>query len=166
MKKTVAAVAVSIGLFISAELGGNILSSDAFLWAVAPTHAYGLMAFVGMDLVLIAALWDRIRFGGTLLVVKYAGTLSIVLASVQFLAMIGDLAGLQPPMGMTASAFRTYLLSDRLYIGLIAFQPAIAAMSIWLRKQIEFRVRDLEPTRSTRLETNGEDLRSSTGLLS
>jgi hypothetical protein len=164
MKKTVAAVAVSVGLFISAELGGNILSSDAYLWAAAPTHAYGLMAFVAMDLVLIAALWDRIRFGGTLLVVKYAVTLSIALASVQFFAMIGDLAGLQPPMGMTASAFRTYLLGDRLYIWLITFQPAIVAMSIWLRRQIEFRVRGLEPTRNPPLDVKSEGLRSSTGL--
>ena len=163
MMKTVAAVAVSIGLFISAELGGNILVSDAFLWAAAPAHAYGLMAFVALDLVLIAALWDKIRFAGTLPVVKYAATLSVVLATVQFLAMAGDLAGLQPPTGMTASAFRTYLLSDRLYIGLLAFQPAVVVMSIWLRKQIEFRVWGRDPIENPHLETNAEDLRSRMG---
>ena len=130
LNKTVATIALSVGLFLSAWLGGNILSSDAFLWDAAPTHAYGLMAFVGMDLVLIAALWDGIR---------YAGTLPIILATVQLLAMVGDLAGLQPPSGMTASSFRTYLLSDNLYLALFVFQPAIIGLGIWFKKQIGAR---------------------------
>lgn len=135
MEKTVAAIVLSAGLFLSAELGENILSSDAFLWTAAPTHAYGLMAFVCVDLVLIAALWYGMRYAGTSTIVRYAGTLTIVLASVQFLAMVGDLAGLQPPLGMTPSAFRSYLLSDNLYVALFAFQPTIAAFGVWFGRQ-------------------------------
>ena len=125
MKKTRIAFALSVGLFLSAELGGNILSSDAFLWAAAPTHALGLVAFVGIDLLLITALWGGFR---------YAGTLCIVMAAVQFLAMAGDLAGLQPPSGMTASAFRNYLLGNILYVPLFALQPAIAALGLLFRR--------------------------------
>ena len=135
MKSTFAALALSTGLFLSAALGGNILSTDAFLWVAAPAHAYGLLAFVAMDLILIVALWDRVRYGGTLSVVKYVGVLCIAMASVQFFAMVGDLSGLQPPLGMSASAFRSYLLSDRYYVRLFALQPIIAGLGFWFRQQ-------------------------------
>jgi len=137
MKSTLAVAALSAGLFSSAALGGNILSTDAFLWAAAPAHAYGLLAFVGTDLILIVVLWDRVRYGGTLSIVRHVGVLCIALASIQFLAMIGDLSGLQPPLGMPASAFRSYLLSDKVYVRLFALQPVIAGLGFWFINQKE-----------------------------
>ncbi|MDE1852748.1 MAG: hypothetical protein KGI38_03250 [Thaumarchaeota archaeon] len=135
MKSALAALALSTGLFFSAELGGNILSTDVFLWSAAPAHAYGLLAFVAVDLILIVALWDRVRYGGTLPIVKYVGALCVAMASVQFFAMVGDLSGLQPPLGMPASAFRSYLLSDRLYMRLLVLQPVVAGLGFWFSQQ-------------------------------
>lgn len=125
MKNRVAAIALSAGLFISAELGGNMLSSDAFLWAAAPSHAYAIIALVGVDLAFITLLWGGVR---------NVGTLAVIVSMLQFLAMLGDLAGLQPPSGMTTSAFRSYLLSDNLYVALLAVQPAVASLGIWFRR--------------------------------
>jgi len=95
----------------------------------------GLLAFVGTDLILIVVLWDRVRYSGTLSIVRNVGALIVALASFQFLAMVGDLSGLQPPLGMSASAFRSYLLSDKVYVRLFALQPVIAGLGFWFTKQ-------------------------------
>ena len=43
-------------LVISALLGSWILESDQWLWSSAPSHAYGLLGFVIVDLALAFAL--------------------------------------------------------------------------------------------------------------
>ncbi len=124
-KKTTAAIALSGGLLVSGAVGARILTTDGWLWAAAPTHAYGLIAFVAMDFVLIAALWRGTMFAE-------AGAIS--LAVVQFLAMAGDLAGYSPA-GEPANVFRSYLLRDTPFVALLTIQPAIAGLGVLFRKQ-------------------------------
>jgi hypothetical protein len=107
-------------LFGSALVGVEIVASDSWLWAVAPTHAYGLVAFVGIDAAMIVLLWRG---------VPHAGTLTALIAAAQLLAMGGDLAGLSPPPGIPAGGFASYLLSDVPFVVLLWLQPAIAYLS-------------------------------------
>jgi len=116
-ENSTAAFTLLMALGGSALVGLSIVASDAYLWAAAPTHAYGLIGFMGVDLFLIAALWR-----GT----PHAGTLIILLATAQLLAMGGDLSGLSLPAGIAASGFTSYLLSDPSFVVLLSLQPAIA----------------------------------------
>ncbi len=126
MEKTEAVFTLSVALFGSAIAGVRILSLDAWLWAAARTHAFGLVAFVAMDVVLIAALWRGIRD---------VGIFSIILATIQLLAMGGDLAGLSTPSGVPANDFQSYLLSDRAFVVLFWLQPVISFLGGLVRME-------------------------------
>src|SRR6266576_3963344 len=52
---------LSAALGASALVGVRILATDYWLWSAAPTHAYGLMAFVALDFVLILTVWEVTR---------------------------------------------------------------------------------------------------------
>jgi len=119
-----AAIALSAALIVSGGVGASIVTTDNWLWAAAPTHAYGLIVFVAMDLVVIAALWRRVRL---------ADLGAITLATVQFLAMASDLTG-YAPTGVPASAFRSYLLGDTSFVLLLSIQPFIAGLGFWTKK--------------------------------
>lgn len=111
---------LSVALAVSALVGVQILSRDYWLWSAAPTHAYGLMVFAALDIVLILGLWRATRlaiFG------------AILTATVQLFAMLGDLTGGQPS-GTPAAAFRSYLLADTDYLGLLIAQAFIMAIAI------------------------------------
>jgi len=118
-KQTAATVALSVALVASSVVGAWILTNDAWLWAAAPAHAYGLIAFAALDLVFVAALWVGVR---------YSRPLATALALVQFLAMAGDLAGFSLPAGVSASVFRSYLLNDSPFVVLLSIQPVIAGL--------------------------------------
>ncbi len=134
MRKTSTAIALFVALLASALLSDEIIAFDTWLWAAAPTHAYGLVVFFTIDLVLIAMLWGGIR---------YAGALSIIMAGVQFLAMVGDLAGISLPSGVPASAFRIYLLNDSPFVLLLSLQPAIVCLgALYRRRKAEITVRN------------------------
>jgi hypothetical protein len=122
-KRTAKTIALSEALLISGVVGTRIVSTDGWLWAVAPTHAYGLIAFVAMDIALIAALWRGRRFA-------IWGVVGLAL--VQFFAMAGDLAG-YAPLGASAETFRSYLLNNSYFTALLAIQPIIAGLGIWSR---------------------------------
>jgi len=100
---------LSAALGTSALVGIQILATDYWLWSAAPTHAYGLMAFVALDLALILGVWrvTRLAMIGPLLT-----------ATFQFVAMLGDLIGGEPA-GLPAAVFRNYLLADTAYVGLL-----------------------------------------------
>ena len=117
-------IALSMALAASGLVGTSILAIDGWLWYAAPTHAYGLIAFVAIDLLLIAALWRGNRFAEV-------GATS--LAVVQLLAMGGDLAGFSPAAVPTA-VFRNYLLSNSSFMALLYIQPAIAVLAISARR--------------------------------
>src|SRR5437667_12326508 len=111
---------LSAALGTSALVGIQILATDYWLWSAAPTHAYGLMAFVALDLALILGVWrvTRLAMIGPLLA-----------ATFQFVAMIGDLIGGEPA-GLPAAVFRNYLLAYTAYVGLLVTQGLIMAIAI------------------------------------
>ncbi len=107
--------ALSIWLVASGLLGIEILTNDAWLWSAAPSHAYGLIAFVAFDLVLALALFIKIN------IATVGAGLS---ATGQLGAMLVDATAGQP-QGVAANAFTAYLLSDPTYVGLLVVQVGI-----------------------------------------
>lgn len=110
---------LSLALTASALLGAEILANDRWLWSAAPSHAYGLIAFVAIDLALVLALFVRVS-----LATIGAG----LIATAQLGAMLADSFAGQP-IGVTASAFTMYLLSDVAYVGLLTVQLAIMTLA-------------------------------------
>src|SRR5438552_16063723 len=111
---------LSAALGTSALVGIQILAMDYWLWSAAPTHAYGRMAFVDLDLALIVGVWrvTRLAMIGLRLT-----------AAFQFVAMLGDIIGGEPA-GLPAAVFRNYLLADTAYVGLLVTQGLILASTI------------------------------------
>lgn len=111
---------LSLGLVASSLLGILILTTDRWLWAAAPSHAYGLIGFVIVDLLLAI----------TILEIVSVGTLAAAIASfVQVSVMIGDMLVGQPE-GISSTAFRAYLINDPSYIGLLFVKTIIVAIAI------------------------------------
>jgi hypothetical protein len=111
---------LSIALAASALVGIQILSTDYWLWSAAPTHAYGLVAFVALDALLILGTWRGARlavFG------------ALFTATVQLVAMLGDILSGQPT-GTPVASFRNYLLADTAYLDLLIIQGLILAIAI------------------------------------
>ena len=96
-----------------------IVASDGWLRAVAPTHAYGLLAFAALDLVLafLVIAVPRIAYAGALLV-----------SITQVAAMAGD-ALTFTPTGTLQAAFRAYLLGDMAFLALLGIQFAVTGMT-------------------------------------
>lgn len=106
---------MSVGLVLSGLLGTQILVADKWLWVAAPTHALGLLGFVAIDLSLGLAIWWR----------TIMATVGGAFASgIQLVAMLADIA-IGEPIGVAASAFRVYLLSDSFYVLLLFMQLSI-----------------------------------------
>ena len=111
---------LSAALAASASVGIETLSTDYWLWSAAPTHAYGLIVFVGLDAVLILGTWRALRpavFG------------ALLTATIQLTAMLGDVIQGQPA-GTPAAAFRSYLLADAAYLGLFVAQVLIMTIAV------------------------------------
>jgi len=111
---------LSAALGASALVGIRILATDYWLWSAAATHAYGLTAFVALDFTLIVAVWrvTRLSILGALLT-----------AAVQLVAMLGDIVAGEPA-GLPPAVFRSYLLSDTAYLGLLISQCLIVAVAL------------------------------------
>jgi hypothetical protein len=117
MKKIL--VATSGALSASAAMGVVILLTDGYLWAAAPSHAYGLVAFVIIDLGLAAAIWRATR---------PAMLGAALLGLVQFTAMTGDVFAGQPA-GLSLSLWEKYLLGDIYFVGLLLLQLVVVDMA-------------------------------------
>jgi len=123
---------LSVVLLFSAAVGGYILATDSYLWSVATTHAYGLLAFTVIDVALVAGLWRKPR------VAIVAATL---LGLVQLGAMSGDIFFGTMTFSSdvtTAAAFSKYLLGDVAFVTLLGIQAVliivgIAAFVSWRR---------------------------------
>ncbi len=111
---------LSLALVASGLVGIQILLSDKWLWSAAPSHAFGLIGFVLIDLILVVATLRRIGL---------AALGATMLSSVQFGAMLSDLVAGQPE-GVPSVAFRSYLLSDAAYLGLLFIQIAIVIVAV------------------------------------
>ncbi len=116
-------VVLSTALFASGALGSYILATDNFLRFAAPTHYEGLAVFVLIDTALIAALWRQI---------PYAAFGAMLSATVQLVAMLGDVVAGQPA-GVSATAFATYLLTDTAFVSLLTLQGIIITFTTGTR---------------------------------
>jgi hypothetical protein len=124
--------AVSAVLVVSAVVGAAILASDAYLWSAAPSHAYGLVVFAVLDLVLAGTVWRLTRLS-----LLGSGLLGLV----QFAAMAGDVFTGQPT-GVPAHIWEQYLLGDVYFVALLVIQPVLTAISLVVAMQ---RVTDVAP---------------------
>ena len=111
---------LSAALATSAMVGIQILLTDYWLWSAAPTHAYGLIMFVALDAALIL---------GTLRATRLAVFGAMLTATIQLVAMVGDIIAGQPA-GLPVTVFRNYLLTDSAYLGLLMTQGLIMAIAI------------------------------------
>ncbi|SRR5579875_480693 len=113
-------IALTAALAASGVIGLWIIATDAWLWSVAPDHAAGLIAFVGFDAILAAALWKVVR----------AATLgTIVFAGVQLAAMAGDILFYRP-LGVASEAWVGYLLGNASFMSLLLLQVAIIGIAV------------------------------------
>jgi len=112
--------ALSLTLAISGLLGIQILIDDKWLWAAASSHAYGLIGFVSIDMILVVAALMRVGL---------ATVCAALMALAQFAAMLADMVVGQPE-GVPSTAFRNYLLADTAYLGLLLIQIAILSVAI------------------------------------
>jgi hypothetical protein len=111
---------LSATLGASALVGVQILSTDFWLWSAAPAHAYGLIAFVALDVALIFGTW---------IITRFAVFGALLTATVQLAAMLGDIIAGEPG-GLPVSVFRNYLLADTAYLGLLITQSFIMAIAV------------------------------------
>ena len=111
---------LSLALAASALVGTQILVADKWLWLAAPSHAYGLMGFVILDILLTMAILENISAG------KFVAAFASL---VQIGAMIGDLFFGQP-QGISSTAFRLYLASDVSYSALLVIKFVIVVVAI------------------------------------
>jgi hypothetical protein len=106
-------------LLVSGLIGVWIAANDGWLWAVAPSHAYGLLAFAALDVILALVVIGVPRFA-------YVGALLV--STTQVAAMAGD-ALTFTPTGTVQAAFRAYLLGDTAFVALLAIQLAVGVIA-------------------------------------
>jgi len=106
-------------LLASGIVGTWIVANDGWLRAVAPSHAYGLLAFAALDVVLALVVMTVPKLG-------YVGAL--VVSMTQVVAMAGD-ALTFAPAGTLQAAFRAYLLGDTAFVALLGIQLAVAGIT-------------------------------------
>jgi hypothetical protein len=107
-------------LAASAVLGFRILATDSWLWEAAPTHAYGLIAFVALDIGLALAVLRRVIFSAT--AAALAGT-------IQFGAMLLDMLS-GGPAGVSSTSFSRYLINDTAYVSLLVIQVSLVLVAL------------------------------------
>lgn len=115
----IAQIVLAPTLLLSGLVGTWIVASDGWLRAVAPSHAYGLLAFAVLDLMLALIVIEVPKFA-------YVGAFLVSLT--QVVAMAGD-ALIFTPTGTLQAAFRAYLLGDTAFLALLGVQLAVAGMT-------------------------------------
>ncbi len=106
-------------LLASSLVGIWIVANDGWLRAVAPSHAYGLLAFAALDVILafVVIVVPKLGYEGALLV-----------SMTQVIAMLGD-ALTFAPVGTLQAGFRAYLLGDSAFVALVGIQLAVAGIT-------------------------------------
>jgi hypothetical protein len=108
-------------LVVSGVVGSYILATDKYLWAEAPTHAYGLIVFAGLDFVVAGAVFSALRL---------SRLIALLLPLVQFAAMSGDLyMGLGSPSSAIQTVFHDYLISDTAFMVLLVLQGVLIGLA-------------------------------------
>jgi hypothetical protein len=106
-------------LLVSGLVGVWTVANDGWLRAVAPSHAYGLLAFAALDVVLalVVIVVPRIAYVGAFLI-----------SMTQVVAMAGD-ALTFTPTGTVQAAFRAYLLGNTAFVALLGIQLAVGVIA-------------------------------------
>jgi len=113
---------LAISLLLSAALGAHILATDAYLWAEAPSHAYGLVAFVVIDMIAAAGMFGLPRV---------TRIVAFLLPVIQLAAMGGDFyMGLGSPGSLIQESFRDYLLNDVAFMILLVLQAVVVGFAL------------------------------------
>ena len=121
---------MTVALAASGLIGLWIIGTDAWLWSVAPDHAYGLIAFIGFDALLAVALWK---------VARLATLGTILFAGIQFAAMMGDIMFYRP-VGVVSEIWTAYLLGNASFVALLLLQVAIVGLAIGAATKLSVRV--------------------------
>jgi hypothetical protein len=117
----VLSVVLAVAFVISALVGSYIIATDGYLWVEAPTHAYGLIVFIAIDLAAVV---------GIFVLPRVTRIVALALPIVQFAAMAGDLyMGLGSPGSVAQGAFRQYLLNDPAYMSLLVLEAMIVGLA-------------------------------------
>ncbi len=117
---------IGISLILSALFGIYLLATDNSLWILAVSHAYGLIAIAGIDLV----------FGLlSVFMVRRVFLLSIAGALLGVLLQIGDIVT-APQYGMTIQYFASYLFRLWAFDALIAAQLLVIFIGLFSRVHI------------------------------
>src|SRR5579864_1232657 len=115
-----------IFLILSAAFGIYLLATDNSLWILAVSHAYGLVAIAGIDLV----------FGILcLLMVRQVFLWSIAGALLGVLLQIGDIVT-APQYGMTIQYFAAYLFGLWAFDALLVAQVLVVFLGLFSRVHI------------------------------
>jgi len=112
-------IVLTPALLVSGLVGVWIAASDGWLRAVAPSHAFGLLAFAAIDLLLALVI---------IVVPKYGFVGALLVSMAQVAAMAGDVLTFTP-IGTPQTAFRAYLLSDTAFLALLGIQLAVVGIT-------------------------------------
>jgi Rieske Fe-S protein len=116
-----------IFLLLSAVFGIYLLATDNSLWILAVSHAYGLVAIVGIDLI----------FGIlSLIMVRRVFLWSIAGALLGVLLQIGDIVT-APQYGMTIQYFASYLFGLWAFDALLVTQVLVVFFGLFSRVHIK-----------------------------
>ena len=114
-------VVLAVSFLFSAVVGSYILATDTYLWAQAPTHADGLVAFVILDIIAVVGIY---------VIPRVTRIAALLLPVVQLVAMAGDLyMGLGSPGSVVQGAFHEYLLNDSAFMVLLVLQAVLAGLA-------------------------------------
>jgi Rieske Fe-S protein len=115
--------AIGILLVFSAIFGIYLLATDQSLWILAASHAYGLVAIIGIDLVLGAL---------SLLFVRRVYLLSVSAAFLGVLLQVGDVVTASQ-YGMTIAYFASYLFGLWAFDALVVSQLMVLFLGLFSR---------------------------------
>ncbi len=115
-----------IFLMFSAIFGVYLLATDHSLWILAVSHAYGLVAIVGIDLIFALL---------SLIMVRRVFLWSVAGALLGVLLQIGDILT-APQYGMTIQYFASYLFGLWAFDALLAAQVLVLFMGLFSRVHI------------------------------
>lgn len=134
-------------LLASVSVGLEMLATDNFLWSAAPSHAFGLLAFTVLALVLaVGVLRLPRRFTRY---TKYAFLGASLLSTVQLLLMVGDTI-VGAPNGTPQEVFTAYLLSDLAFVALLGIQPVIFVTGLTAALLVSRKVRPVRTVIASR----------------
>ncbi|MCS7118054.1 MAG: hypothetical protein NZ957_04625 [Thaumarchaeota archaeon] len=98
----------------------TLLLTDAELWTVAPSHAYGLLVITALDFAAYPVVLQRVQRGRVILAIWSAVKLALFLGDI-FTA---------PEFGLTYAEFAAYLFSLPAYVIAVVAQPLVIALSL------------------------------------